>query len=272
MYIGTWRAPFRHTFFISNNMEEPRKDNFAAGSSTESEAIEYAIADVITGRPHEFAVGSERLRLYPVTLAKLYLLKPYIRELGINENRNPYMEALRIAVQHKDVCVALLAIYTSPNGYSSLFDTRARASRREVLAKADKESLATMLVTVLKADKTEQIIRHLGIDKDQGRLREVMKVKLKHSKNSLSFGGVSIFGSFIGQLKEMGYSDDEILYERPYSFLRLMLADKTCSVYLSDEELLEVPDTSGGAMLNGDDPASVAKLKNMLAGKGVKFN
>lgn len=250
---------------------EEQKGNGTTGGSTESEAIEYAIADVITGRPHEFAVGSERLRLYPVTLAKLYILRPYIRELGINENRSPYMEALRIAVQHKDACVALLAIYTSPNSYSSLFDTRARASRREVLAKADKESLATMLVTVLKADKTEQIIRHLGIDKDQGRLREVMEVKRKSSKNNLSFGGLSIFGSFIGQLKEMGYSDDEILYERPYSFLRLMLADKTCSVYLSDEELREVSDTSGGTMLDGDDPASFAKLKNMLAGKGIRF-
>ena len=255
-------------------MEEPRKGNGAAGGSTKSEAIEYAIADVITGRPHEFALGSERLYLYPATLAKLYIIKPYIRDLGIDYallSRSPLMEALRLVTHHKGACVAILVIHTSPNSYSCLFDMRDRAHRRELLAKADTVSLATLLVTALKADRTEQIISYLGIDKEQERLRRVMEMKQKNSKNSLSFGGISIFGSFIGKLKEMGYSDNEILYERPYSFLRLMLADRISSVYLSDEELREVPDTSGGTMLNGDDPASFNKLKGMLAGKGIKF-
>ena len=62
---------------------------------------------------------------------------------------------------------------------------------------------------------------------------------VKDNKNSLSFGGISVFGTFIQPLKELGYTDNEILYEKSYTFLRL--ADKVTSMYFSDDEYKKLP-------------------------------
>ena len=144
--------------------------------------------------------------------------------------------------------------------------------RRNVFEKMRTEDVATMLVNVLTTDYTKDIIEYFGIDKEQKRLAVIMEIKRKNSKNNLSFGGLTIFGTFIGQLKEMGYTDDEIIYEKGYAYLRLMLADKITSVYLTDEELQDVPTDSGGTMIDGNSPDAFEKLKTALAGRGLKFN
>lgn len=233
-----------------------------------------ALADIITAKPHEFTVGRKHLRLYPVTLAKMHMVRPYMDALEINQklfSLNPHYEVLRAVSKHrKEVCSAL-SIHTSPNSYRELFNAQAFSTRRNLLDKASDEDLATLLLVVLSSDKTEQVIGYLGLDKESERKVKIMRIKGK-SKNSIQFGGLSVFGSFIGQLKEMGYTDDEILYERPYAFLRLVLADKTLSVYLTDEELQNISVDDGGNMIDGNEAGSFDKLKSVLAGKHIKLN
>lgn len=236
--------------------------------------IEYALADIITGKPHEFKVGRKLFRLYPITLAKQFIQKRIIGRLGLNTSfiQNPYLEALRVAETNKKACCEIIALHATPNTYKDLHNSKAMTERRNVFEKMRTEDVATMLVNVLTTDYTKDIIEYFGIDKEQKRLAGVMEIKRKNSKNNLSFGGLTIFGTFIGQLKEMGYTDDEILYEKGYAYLRLMLADKITSVYLTDEELQDVPADSGGTMIDGNSPEAFEKLKTALAGRGLKFN
>ena len=236
--------------------------------------IEYALADIITGKPHEFKVGRKLFRLYPITLAKQFIQKRIIGRLGLNTSfiQNPYLEALRVAETNKKACCEIIALHATPNTYKDLHDSKAMTERRNVFEKMRTEDVATMLVNVLTTDYTKDIIEYFGIDKEQKRLSVIMEIKRKNSKNNLSFGGLTIFGTFIGQLKEMGYTDDEILYEKGYAYLRLMLADKITSVYLTDEELQDVPTDSGGTMIDGNSPEAFEKLKTALAGRGLKFN
>lgn len=235
--------------------------------------IEYDLADVIIGRPYPFSVGRKRFSLYPVTLAKLFLLKRQIEILGINEtllNINPYMEALRIVEANREACCLILAYHTAPNTQKDLFDNRAIAIRKNYFAKEiDNSDLASMMIMVLTSDKTEQYIKHLGIDKEQERLRIVMDIKSKHDKNTMSFGGKSIFGTFIAQLKEMGYTDDEILYQKGYSYLRLVQADKINSIHLTDEERKEVPSSANADFLDANDPANADKIFASLKARGI---
>lgn len=234
--------------------------------------LDRELADIITARPHDFSVGRKHLRLFPVTLAKKCKLQPYLDAIGANTKAlmmNPYLEALRIVSGHRRECCSILAIHTAPNTYKDLHDKQSLAVRRNLINKLSDGDLSALMIEVLMADKTEQVIAHLGLDREHERVRKVMAVK-KGSKNNLTFGGLTIFGSFIGPLKEIGYSDDEILFERPYSFLRLMLADKMTSIYLSDDELQGVSEEDGGTMIDGNDPDSFGKLKSML--KRVKFN
>lgn len=235
--------------------------------------IEYDLADVIIGRPHGFTVGRKHFYLYPVTLAKIFLLKRQNDELGINEavlKANPFLEAMRLVRTERKKCCAIIAYHTAPNTYKDLFNHRAMVIRRNYFeAEIDDESLASLMIMVLNADNTATFTKELGIDEERERLRKVMAIKNKKG-NNLTFGGKSIFGTFIGQLKEMGYSDDEILYEKSYTYLRLMLADKVTSVYLTDEEMQEVPSESGGNLLDASNSDNAAKVMAIFAEKGVK--
>ena len=126
------------------------------------------------------------------------------------------------------------------------------------------------MLHVLSGDRTEALMQHLGLDRERERLSQVMAVKRKTGRNSLSFGGVSLLGAFIGQLQEMGYTDDEILYERNYSYLRLRLADRVTSIYVTDDELSQIPADMGGTFLRGDDPDAADGLMALLEERGVK--
>ena len=236
--------------------------------------IEYELADIITQKPHEFKVGRKLFRLYPVTLAKQFIQKRIIGRLGLNTSfiQNPYLEALRVAETNKKACCEIIALHATPNTYKDLHNSKAMTERRNVFEKMRTEDVATMLVNVLTTDYTKDIIEYFGIDKEQKRLAVIMEIKRKNSKNNLSFGGLTIFGTFIGQLKEMGYTDDEIIYEKGYAYLRLMLADKVTSVYLTDGELQDVSTGSGGTMIDGNSPEAFEKLRTALAGRGLKFN
>lgn len=236
--------------------------------------IEYELADIITQKPHEIKVGRKLFRLYPVTLAKQFLLKRIMDGLSMNTSvlrKNPYMEALRLAETNRKVCCHILAIHATPNTCKDLHNSKAITERRNVFSKMTIEDIATLLIYVLTSDKTGRMLHELGLDKEQKRMSEVMDIKRQNGKNNLTFGGLTIFGSFIGQLKELGYSDNEIIYEKGFTFLRLMLADKITSVYLTDGELQNVSTTAGGTLLDANDPASFEKLKS-LSLRGVKFN
>ena len=226
--------------------------------------IEYDLADVIIGRPHGFTVGRKHFYLYPITLAKMFLLKRQIESLAINNEVltiNPFLEAMRLVKTDKETCCQIIAYHTAPNTYKDLFDNRAITIRKNYFAREmDDDALASLLIMVLTADKTDKLIKELGLDKERERLNKVMEVKHKHDKNIQSFNGLSVFGTFIGQLKEMGYTDNEILYEKGYSYLRLMLADKVVTVHLTDEEKRDLPRESGGTYFNASDPANAEKI------------
>jgi hypothetical protein len=123
--------------------------------------------------------------------------------------------------------------------------------------------LAAHLINVLTLDKTADVMEHLGLNKEHERMKKVFEIKRKHNKNSIDFGGLSLFGSFIGQLKEMGYTENEILFELGYSYLQMVLADKVTSVYLSDDELEELPNL---AVVNSDMDANNPEMADKILG------
>lgn len=233
-----------------------------------SNELDDALSDIITSRPTEIRIGRKTLRLYPVTLAKSFLLRRCFQKLDVNDSLlkgNPYVECLRLAERKPDVVARILAIHSAPNNEKALHDNRSMEMRRNLLQTVKTEHLAGLLMSVLAADKTEMLIEHLGIKAERERLAEVLELRRRRSTaNTLVYGGKSIFGTFIGQLKEMGYSDREILFERSYSYLRLMLADKVTSVYLSDEELEQLPQSAGGTLLDGDSDGDLDALAALI--------
>ena len=239
----------------------------------EDRELDQVLADIITARPHGFRIGSKAVCLYPVTLAKTFVLRRWMAALEIDASLlkvNPLMECLRLAETQREAVSEILAVHSTPNTQKDLHDSRSHASRRTLFASVTTEHLAGLLMFVLTQDRTDELMQHLGLTAEHERLMEALKVKRDSDKNNLSFGGKSIFGGFIGQLKEMGYSDEEILFERSYSYLRLMLADKATSVYLNDEELEDLPQEAGGTLLDGDDDSAMDVLAAMIKQGGAK--
>lgn len=235
--------------------------------------IEYDIADVIIDRPQDFKVGRKGFKFYPITLAKMFLLKRQIDGLNVDDNIlkiNPYLEAIRVARDSREVCCHILAYLTAPNSYKELFNTQAITIRKNYFRESlSDEELASLMILALTSDKTDEIIKHLGLDKEHERMNRVVQMKKKSDKSSISFNGLSIFGTFIGQLKEMGYSDNEILYEKGYSYLRLMLADKVVTVFLTDEERQNINVEDGGTLMDASNPAMAARIQGFFSAKGI---
>lgn len=233
---------------------------------------EQDLADVIMDRPHEFKVGRKPFRLYPVTLAKMLLLGRHVDGLGLdmgNLKLNPFLVAMRVVRDKREACCAILAYHTAPNTYEDLFDTKSITARSKFFAKSlSDDDLASLLLVALD-DKTDRVLGHIGLDREHERLRRVMEVKSRHDRVSASFCGLSLFGTFIAPLMKLGYSEDEILYRRGYTHLRVRLADEVTQVMLTDDERKELPEELGGTRVDASDPRNAERILSMLASGGI---
>lgn len=235
------------------------------------------LSDVILDMPRPFRAKGRLLSLYPLTLAKALMLEAPLAELGIDGDLllgNPLMEAVRLVGTSREACTAVLAIYTCPNTRRDLQDWKGMETRKKQLSRLSDTDMATLLVTALTSDKTDSLMQGLGLEEERQRMARVAKAKENDEDGSQSmvFGGLTLLGTFIGRLKEMGYDDDEIIFRRSYSYLRLMLADKVSTIYLTKEERDSLGVADGGKVIDGSDPQSVSQLEEWLAKRGMKMN
>lgn len=236
--------------------------------------ISQQVASIITGRPLSIRIGRKPLSLYPVTFAKTYVLAPYIEELGVDArllSASPGTEVLRLVSAKRGTCASILAVHATPNTSRDFFDTRSFSARRNSFLKLSSTDMASLLLYVLSWDDSQQVMASLGMDKEQRRLEKVARLKSRSASSTLTFGGKSVFGSFIAPLKEMGYTDNEILYERGYTYLRLMLADKPVSVFLTEDERGRLSNDIITPLYDADSPSSAAGLSEWLAGRGLRL-
>lgn len=216
------------------------------------------LADTIIGRPQGFQIGHRQFYLYPVSLGKIYLLARLVDSLKIEQENlkvNPFLEALRLVKEHRDTVCRLISYHTCKTK-DDVFNNVLVKQRVNLLAKESDTDLATVLIMVLQSEKTNAYIKKLGIDMEQDRLHKVMKVK--DTKNVLSFGGQSVYGTLIDAACERyGWSYDYVVWGISYTNLRLMLADSIKTVTLSDKERKKVHVSTNNEVINGDDKAAI---------------
>ena len=217
------------------------------------------IADAITDRPKGFTIGRRHFCLYPLTLGKAYLTQRVYSMLGIdNENMNiqPMLEALRVVVANRDNVALLLAYYTL-QAKKDLLNHRTVTIRKNMLARElDDSDMASLLIYCTTLDKTTDIMHYLGIDKEHERMNDVLKVKDSH--NTFSFGAKTIYGSVIDAACERyGWEYDYVVWGISYTNLRLMLADRSSSIYLTAEEAKHVHASSSNDIIDGDNKEHV---------------
>lgn len=233
--------------------------------SEDKKLIDMNIADTIIERPHGFKVNQCQFYLYPVTLGKTYLISRLVECLGINLEiikANPYMEALRLCQEKKEIVCRILSYHTI-NRKDELFDCNLVQGRCDFFCKElDDDSMAQLLVMVLPEGDISTYVKHLGIDKEKEWQAKAMKAK--KDNNSLVFGGKSIYGTLIdAACQRYGWTFEYVVWGISYANLQLLLADSVTSIYLSDEERKRINIPQDRNVINADDPENMAKIKAM---------
>lgn len=200
-------------------------------------------ADIVMEAPHSFSTGKKTYSLYPLTLGKLMLIQRQLEDVGINAEgvaQWPIMEIVRIVREHRESCL-LVIYYATAKDKAECFDVKRIGKKVNELSGAlDDEDIATLMVLVLTEDKTEKVKSHYGIDKENEAMNSVLKIKSQGG--SLSFGGKTLVGAVIDQACERyGWTVDYVVWGISYSTLRLMMADRVNTLYLSEDERNKVP-------------------------------
>ncbi len=207
--------------------------------------IEQYLTDTIVGRPYTFSIGEREFKIYQPTIGMMQYAQKSIEALEVrqeNIKENFSLEALRLAKEKKEECLTLITYYTCKDK-EEIFDNTFVTERKETLKSLlSEQDIATLMIVVLTINKTEMLFKYLGIDKEQERLAAVMRVKTKNDKNTIIFGGQSLYGTLIDVACERyGWTKEYVVWGIDYTSLKIMLADKINNVYCSDEEMKQIP-------------------------------
>lgn len=230
------------------------------------ERIEMDIADTIIERPVAFSVGNRKFFIYPPTLGKTYLFARLFKELGANDKiiaTNPYMEALRLCNEKKEIVCRILSYYTF-NRKDEVCDNSKVKSRAEWFeSKLDNEELSTLFVLILSGDNTDEYVKYFGIDKEREERKRIAEVKKDNS--SITFGGNSTYGTLIDfACQRYGWTVDYVVWGISYANLKMLMADAITTIYLSVEERKQLHIFDNVEYINADDPKNKELIRELL--------
>lgn len=197
------------------------------------------ISDTLIERPHGFKVAGRQFYIYPPTIGKHLLYQGLMQAMEVDMRVlmvTPSLEALRLAQGRREMCCRLVAYGTMRDKEEAFDESLLQSTSAYLSENLDEKELATLTLLVLTSDKTESIMRDLGIVKENERQAKI--ARCQDSKHHVSVGGLTIYGTLIDAACERyGWSYDYVVWGITQTNLRLMLADKISSMYLSDEEL-----------------------------------
>ena len=228
------------------------------------ELLEMNIADTIIERPVGFNIGSEQFYLYPPTLGITYHLARLFKSLEADArliSANPYLEAIRLCTEKKEIVCRILSNYTF-NRKEDVFDGIKVEVRAKEFSELAAEELATIFTIVLSGDNTEEFIKYFGIDKE--RLERSRIAAVKKDNSSVTFGGNSTYGTLIDfACQRYGWTMDYVMWGISYANLKMLMADAITTIYLSEEER-KLLGRGVGEVINADDPRNRELIRRMI--------
>ena len=226
--------------------------------------IDVLVQNAIMEKPLVFKIDKRVFYIYPLTLGKMFIMQRISKELDINiENveKNATVEFLFVVKEKRERCCDLLAYMTARNDYYDVFDNKEFEKRKKVFMKQEDGDIAALVINLLTSDKTDEFIKHLGVDKEQEYMRKVLSVKEKGDKNNYTFGGVSLYGSLLDvAMERYGFSKRQVVWEIDYTSLRLLLADRVNSIYVSDEERKRIHIPKDRVKVSGDNKEEMLNI------------
>lgn len=202
--------------------------------------INEALADAVMDRPREFFINGKRYCLWTPSLGMTMMIGRHLSSLGIDYDRlniSSSVEALRLVLEHRDKVAYILAIL-SFRSFVKLSNSHILQQRADLyMSELTDEELAQMLLIVLNEPTAESLIKLSGIDEDRQEQSRIISYKNKDG-HTVSFGCKTIFGTLIDiACRTYGWSKQYVVWGIDLTSLKLMIADASNSIYLSDEDM-----------------------------------
>ena len=219
------------------------------------------ISDVMIERPISFSIKGKHYSIFPATLGKIQLFSRLLNAAGLGDTADValvYSRFLEAAQQHRGECLRILT-YFSLEDDKCLYENIVLRRMKEFNCIEDVD-LASLILAGISLEKSELVIKQLGIDVEAEQMKRIVNVK-KNDKNSVSFGERSIWGALIdAACQRYGWSYQYVLWGISYSNLRIMLADQSRTVFLSDMERKQVHVSNDRNIIRAEDTETLNTL------------
>ena len=227
--------------------------------------IDDTITEVAIERPLSFTIkrrGKKRLFLYPPTLGKFLMYQRLVKELGLSssslcDDASLIRNVLNLSETNRQELLRMIA-YATMKGDSCLFEDKVQ-ERLSELRKLKPKDICKIILAILTQDDTNRIMKETGLEIEKNNFSKVCEIKSKTpNKNSLSFGGKTIWGTLIDPACERyGWTYEYVLWGISFSALQLLLSDHIKTMLLSDEERKNIPSHLLEGTIKAEDKASL---------------
>lgn len=218
------------------------------------------ISDCLIERPIGFSIKGRHFLVYHNTLGKVQLISRLLEVIGFGPKNGSdiYSFCTFIAHQKREECLRLITYSTLPG--KDCLDENKVQKQLSFLKRIDDEDICVLLITILTMDKSDDIMKHFGMDKESERLARVIKAK-GESKGSIEFGGRSIWGTIIDAACERyGWTLDYVLWGISYSNLKLLLSDHIRTVFLTDKERKNAHISTDNIIIKAEDSGELERF------------
>lgn len=230
--------------------------------------IEQLMVDTVLENPKGFSIGNRKFYIYAPTLGKTLLFSRLFVKLKVNINMIKSLPVIEIMgllkdKQQRGLILKAIVLNTFDRREDILNEDKCRVRAEYFDKHCNDEEITQLFIIVTSLDNTDDIVRHLGLDKQRKEINKICALKNKNN-NSLTFGGTSLYGTILDMAaNRYGWSLEYILWGISYTNLRLMLADAINTMYISDDERKKLGASIGQERVDMDDPKNWDKIKSM---------
>lgn len=232
----------------------------------DAKILNEALADAVMDRPREFFIGRKRYCLWSPTLGVSLMLERHMQSIGIDTelmSSNPSIEILRL-IRNKRYEVCYILAILSFRSFVELSNGSTLERRAKIFSKTlTEDEIAQLVMVGLGSIDAGQLIKLSGIEDERQEQSRISDIKNKdgHTK---AFGGLTMYGALIdAACRAYGWSKEYVVWGIDLTSLRMMLADKVDSIYMSDDDMKQLGIHSTHNKKYGMTPEDIAKLKAM---------
>lgn len=217
------------------------------------------LEEIVRDQVVTFTAKGKTYNVYPISLGKKFLINRQLQNIQFDDElgkKIPMLEVMRVCEKHRDTVLRILAYATIKTKDDVLNNIKVKDRIKvfnEILSVQDMASLLTPILN----DYTPILIKHFGVEEEDKRKTEVLKVK--KDRNTIFFGGKTIYGTLLDfACERYGWTFDYVVWGISYTNLMMLYKDQSTSVYLSDEELKQAH-IFGGDVIDGNDAEAIRK-------------